>query len=179
MPSRFLRGDFRRADPKFGRFRNFVKTSVLNLVVDYHRRKKNRPYSLGDDAPEPASGSDDFAEMDRRFIECWREELLNRAWADLETLQATTGQPFHSVLRLRADRPELHSPELAEILSERLGREVNAGWFRQTLLRAREKYVSLLIDEVARSLGHPSDEQLDEELRDLGLWDYCRSGRKA
>jgi RNA polymerase sigma-70 factor (ECF subfamily) len=34
---RFVRGDFRHADPARGRFRDFVKTALRHLVVDYHR----------------------------------------------------------------------------------------------------------------------------------------------
>jgi RNA polymerase sigma factor (sigma-70 family) len=175
---RFLRGDFRRADPRFGRFRNFIKTAVLNLVVDHHRRRRTRLQHLAEEVPEPITPAPDFSELDRRFIDCWREELLERAWADLARLQDRTGQPFYTVLRLRADHPDLHSPEMADQLSERLGKPVNAGWVRQTLLRAREKFVALILEEVARSLGRPTPEQLDEELMDLGLWDYCRANRK-
>src|SRR4051812_41351821 len=43
---RFVRGDFRRADPGRGRFRNFIKTSLQNLVVDYRRRQRVRPGGL-------------------------------------------------------------------------------------------------------------------------------------
>jgi RNA polymerase sigma factor (sigma-70 family) len=175
---RFLRGDFRRADPRHGRFRNFVKTSVMNLVIDHHRRKKNRPQLLGSDAPEAETPAPDLTELDQRFLDCWREEILERAWSELARLQERTGQPFHTVLRLRADQPELRSPDMAKLLSERLGKPVNAGWVRQTLLRSREKFIALIIDEVSRTLGAPTLEQLDEELMDLGLWDYCKSGRK-
>ena len=31
---------------------------------------------------------------------CWR------AWSDLEKMERSTGQPFHTVLRLRADQPD-------------------------------------------------------------------------
>jgi RNA polymerase sigma factor (sigma-70 family) len=175
---RFLRGDFRRADPQFGRFRNFIKTAVINLVIDHHRRKRSRPQHVAEDVPEPITPAPDFSELDRRFVDCWREELLERAWADLGRLQDLTGRPYYTVLRFRADHPDLHSPEMAVQLSERLGKPVNAGWVRQTLLRAREKFIALIVEEVARSLGRPTPEQLDEELMDLGLWDYCRATRK-
>lgn len=175
---RFLRGDFRRADPKFGRFRNFVKTSVLNLVVDHHRKRKSRPQSLLEEAPDLASVSPDFSDLDRRFLECWREELLARAWSELAAIQDRTGQPFYSVLKLRVDEPTLRSHEMAERLARSLARPVNAGWVRQTLLRARARFVNLIIGEVAGSLDEPTAEQVDEELMELGLWDYCRDRRK-
>src|SRR6266545_3004593 len=34
---RFLRGDFQRADPQRGRFRDYVKKALVNLVNDFHR----------------------------------------------------------------------------------------------------------------------------------------------
>ncbi len=50
---RFLRGDFKNSDPNRGRFRDYVKRAVQNLINDYHRRK--RPVvSLDAHATEPA-----------------------------------------------------------------------------------------------------------------------------
>ncbi len=40
---KFLRGDFHRADPSRGRFRDFVKRALRNLMVDFQRRKGKRP----------------------------------------------------------------------------------------------------------------------------------------
>src|SRR6266436_612212 len=40
---RFLRGDFRRADPDRGRFRDYLKTSLIHLVTDYHRARQRAP----------------------------------------------------------------------------------------------------------------------------------------
>jgi RNA polymerase sigma-70 factor (ECF subfamily) len=174
---RFLRGDFRRADPRYGRFRNFVKTAVMNLVIDHHRRKKSRPLIISAETPEPESAEPDLMELDQKFLDCWRTEILETSWAELQKLQERTGQPFYTVLKLRADLPDLRSPDLAELLSERLGRTVNAGWVRQTLLRSREKFVGLIIDEISTSLEDATSEQIDEELMDLGLWDYCRARR--
>ena len=45
---------------------------------------------------------------------------------------------------------------------------------RQTLHRAREKFGALLLDEVIHSLENPGPEQVEEELAELGLLDYCR-----
>jgi hypothetical protein len=78
------------------------------------------------------------------------------------------------VLRLRVASPELRSTQLAERLSERLGRPVNAGWVRLNLHRARDMFVKALVDEVRRSLGG-QPQRLEEELSELGLLEYCRS----
>src|SRR5262245_15733603 len=37
---RFLRGEFRRADPQRGRFRDYVKTALIHLVTDYYRAQR-------------------------------------------------------------------------------------------------------------------------------------------
>lgn len=174
---RFLRGDFRRANPGRGRFRDFVKTSVLHLVVDAHRRERSQAKIVPAPTYEPAAPSTDLADLDREFFDCWRNELMEQAWEALAKHERGSGQPFHTVLRLRVDRPELRSADLAELLSERFGRKLRAGWVRQTLLRAREKYVELLVAEVARSIGNPSAELVDEELMNLDLWNYCRALR--
>jgi hypothetical protein len=65
---------------------------------------------------------------------------------------------------------------MAEQLSQQLGRSVTDGWVRQILLRARQTYVDLLLDEVAASLHTPTAEQLEQELIVLGLLEYCREG---
>ena len=70
--------------------------------------------------------------------------------------------------------PDKTSEELAELLSGKLGREkVNGNWFRQTLLRAREQFVERLLSEVARSLGTADPDEIEAELADLDLLQYC------
>ena len=36
---RFLKGSFLKYNPSFGRFRDYVKGAVRNLMIDYYRRK--------------------------------------------------------------------------------------------------------------------------------------------
>lgn len=176
---RFLRGDFRRANPRRGRFRDFVKTAVMNLAIDAHRRRKRtRPRSLPDDGLDPAAPPEEPADLDQQFYKCWRDELLNCAWEGLAKHEQQTGQPYHTVLRFRAANPELRSPEMAERLTALLGKPVNAGWVRQALHRARERFVELLLEEVAHSLGTPTEDEIDDELLNLDLWSYCRPARE-
>jgi RNA polymerase sigma factor (sigma-70 family) len=171
---RFLQGSFHRADPSRGRFRDFVKRALRNLMIDYHRRRRSRPRPLGAGVPEPVDPRPGPVDFDRRFLESWREDLMARAWVALLGLEVRTGQPYHSVLRLRVEYPELHSPELAERLSAMLGRSISAGGLRQALQRSRDRYVGFLVEEVAGSLESPTPDQLEQELGDLGLLDQCR-----
>ena len=144
-------------------------------MIDYQRRKYARPRPLGDDLPEPAvDGGPDLDAFDQEFLSSWRKELMARAWEALERLQRDTGRPFHTVLRSRAEHPDLTSEQMAEQLSARLGKAVNAGWVRQNLLRARETYVRLLLDEVTASLDPPTRDRIEQELIELDLLDYCR-----
>src|SRR5436190_1702719 len=44
---RFIRGRFRHADAKRGRFRDYVKTSLFHLVDDYRKGAREQPQQLG------------------------------------------------------------------------------------------------------------------------------------
>lgn len=173
---RFVRGAFRNADPDKGRFRSFVKSAVFNLIVDHQKRRRVGARALplidGIDPADPASGPE---EAERAFARDWRDELLARAWKALEEVSGCYSQPYYAVLRLRADRPELSSTQMAEMLETLLGRQVTAASGRQMLHRARESFADLLLDEVAQSLEFPTHEQIEEELGDLGLLDHCRA----
>jgi RNA polymerase sigma-70 factor (ECF subfamily) len=170
---RLLHGDLRGADPQRGRFRQFVKGTLFHLIANYRKERRQWPGPLPDDSDALAASPQD-AEGDRAFVESWCDELLARAWAALAEVEARTGQPFHAVLRFRADHPEMRSPQLAERLSAHLGRPFTPAGVRQTLHRAREKFADLLLCEVSLSLENPRADHLEQELVELGLLDYCR-----
>jgi RNA polymerase sigma-70 factor (ECF subfamily) len=171
---RFLTGGFRGADPERGRFRDFVKGVLFHLIADHHRRGRRQPDPLSGAGQEPADSDDGPDDADRQFLETWRAELLDRTWKALAHLQSQTGQPFFTVLRFRAEHADLRSTEMAGRLAPQLGKAVTADWVRQTLHRARDRFAELLVDEVAQTLRAPTREQLEEELIDLHLLDYCR-----
>jgi RNA polymerase sigma-70 factor (ECF subfamily) len=171
---RFLRGDFKNANPERGRFRDYVKTALFNLVVDYRKRLQNKPRPLAPYRPEPIVLQEP-TDVERAFVESWREELLDRTWRVLDDFETRTGQPYHTLLRVRTEQPLLSSEELAGQLGPRLGKAYTIDGVRKALQRARDKFTDLLLEEVVQSLGQPGGEQLEEELVDLGLFSYCQA----
>jgi RNA polymerase sigma factor (sigma-70 family) len=161
------------ANPQRGRFRNFLKGTLFHLIADYHKHQREWPGPLPADSAALAAHVEDM-ESDRLFVESWRDELLARAWAALSAIEAATGLPVYAVLRFRADHPEMRSPQMAEHFTLQLGRPFTPAGVRQALHRAREKFADLLVNEVTRSLGNPTAEELEEELALLGLLDYCQ-----
>jgi DNA-directed RNA polymerase specialized sigma24 family protein len=170
---RLLKGDLRGANPELGRFRNFVKGTLFHLIANYRKQKQRWP------GPLPEEGStwetcQQVANPSCSFEESWCDHLLARAWTALAESEAGTSQPYYAVLRFRADHPESRAPQLAQELTAQLGRTFTAAGVRQILHRARGKFAAFLLDEVAHSLESPTAEQLEAELAELGLLDYCR-----
>src|SRR5438445_3891022 len=170
---RFVRGDLRGADRQRGRFRDFLKGVLFHLIGDYHRRRKKEPRGFPSEF-DPAESAADQAESDGRFLESWRSELLSSAWNSLLQLQEQTGQPFHAVLHFRAEHPEMHSDAMAEQLGRQLGKSLTAASVRQTLHRAREKFADILVDAVVQTLVDPTIQDLEQELIDVDLYEFCR-----
>jgi RNA polymerase sigma-70 factor (ECF subfamily) len=170
---RLVRGDFKNADPGRGRFRDFVRTALFHLIVDYQKRRRSGPQALPDDQPEQAAESV-LLTSDREFLARWREELLGRAWEGLAEMEREAKQPYYSVLRFKSEHPESRSAEMARQLGEQLGKPLTDAGVRQVLHRARDRFADLLLDEVARSLQTTEADRLEQELIDLDLLPYCQ-----
>ena len=172
---RFLHGDLGGADPRRGRFRDYVKGVLFHLVADFHKKRQRLPRQMVPDQSDPAVVCPPDAEQEQAFRTSWRDELLARTWRALAAADEKHGHCFHAVLRFRADHPDLHSHEIADQLGRELGKPLTAANVRKSLERARDRFADLLLDEVAHSLADPTPEQLEEELIDLHLLDHCRS----
>ncbi len=171
---RFVRGDFRRADPQRGRFRDYLKVALRHLVIDHQRRlahQRTRPLDSRElrRTAAPDAGDDDFTDV-------WRKELLNRTWAELKQFSAAGGRLLYEALRLRADDPGRTSAAIAAELSRRHGRAFTADGARQLVHRARAKFAELLKQEVAASLPSADPDAITAELAELGLLVYCQEG---
>lgn len=170
---RLCRGDLNRADPRRGRFRNYLKTTLYHLLIDHCRREQGRPRGgVGGDGLDPAVDDPLLAELDRAWLDDWRAQILDRVWAALERAEGQGGAPLAAVLRLRAEHPEASNAELTARLSERLGRPLTEAGVRQTLHRARERFAKLLLEEARNVLRTRDADELEQALIDLGLMGF-------
>ncbi len=168
---RFLRGAFRHAEPERGRFRDYVRTSLIHLVNDFRSARSASSRPLPADPADPAAADPAGDEPEPDFVANWRGELLARTWRALASAHPVN----HAVLVCRLDDPEATSAVMAERLGARLGKPMRADHVRKSLQRAHEQFADLLIEEVARSLGPDTDVSLADELRQLDLLKYCKA----
>lgn len=174
---RVMQGAFSGADYQRGRFRDYLKTTLFHLIVDYQNRQRKRLCTLDSDVAHAESRPWAPDDAERQFVESWREELMARAWAAMQRAEKQGGPPHYSALRFRAAHPEASSADMAAGLTEQLRPKhpFTETGIRKTLQRARAEFAELLVDEVAASLSAASPDELEQELIDLALLPYCRS----
>lgn len=170
---RFVRGEFRHADPGKGRFRDYVKVSVLHLVSEHRRRARRDGRFVPFDSRVRSATAADDPDPDDLFRHEWAATLLDRGWNALRRHAEETGQLLYDALKLRADDPDRRSAAIAEALAAKTGRSFSPPAVRQLLHRAREKYAELLWREVAESIRATDPEVVKAELAELGLLTYC------
>ena len=172
---RFLRGDFRRASPDRGRFRDYLRAALINLARRRPGIGARRPHADGVDPDQlPAAEPDEPA--DEAFLAHWRESLLDCAWKGLQAAELAGGPPYHTALRARADRPDEPSGDLAAWLTDRMkpAEPFTDAGVRKLLQRGREMLTDLLVAEVAASVPTRDKERVAQELIDLGFYGYCK-----
>lgn len=170
---RFVRGDFKNASPEKGRFRDYLKTSLRNLVTDHFRSKRyvNKTPSVIDSiAQTPQDTQLDVLEQE--FQTHWRQQVLRLAWSSLKELEELKSNSYYTVLHLRANHSNLSSTELAKLFSADSHSPVTAEWVRQKLHRARQKFASIIMGEIRRSLDSHDEDTVQQELAELGLQKY-------
>jgi DNA-directed RNA polymerase specialized sigma24 family protein len=170
---KFVRGDFHNATPEKGRFRTFIRTVLYRQVADFHRNRK-RDVQLDEKRMEPVAPPDDDS-GDDQFAEVWRDEMLKNAWAGLYALQKESGKPWYTVLQLRVNNPEMRSVQLARALADELDKPISSANVRVLLHRSRERFSGLLIEAIADSLDSKSYDEIEDELAELRLLEYCHA----
>jgi RNA polymerase sigma-70 factor (ECF subfamily) len=160
---RMLRGDFHGADPARGRFRSYVKTSLINLVNEHRRQQRREPAELVSDPPAPRVESTDD------FLAVWKRHLTDSAWNSLRD----ENLPLHTVLYLHVQDHQISSQQAADELTRRFDREYTANNARVMLHRARDKFAEHLLREIEASMPGCSADELETELRELSLLKLC------
>ena len=174
---RFVRGDFWNVAPDRGRFRDFLRVALANLLRDYRRRQKHAAIRAGVLAGVHDPVEDDHDPAGPEFDESWRNELLARTWIALEQHQSETSEPYFTALKLKADHSRTSSTALAESFNavRAEATPISEPAFRKTLQRARDRFGELLLREVAETLAVPTRAELERELIELRLLTYCGS----
>jgi RNA polymerase sigma factor (sigma-70 family) len=127
---RLLEGAFHRASPDRGRFRDYVKTVLINLVNDHFKARGNAPRQFLPDAPNPAVSAAS-ADSGLSFEQCLQDEVINQTWSALEK----QNPKYHAALLMRVENPDLSSRELANRLSANLQTKVTSDWVRKNIDR--------------------------------------------
>ena len=170
---RLLRGDFASADPKKGRFRDFLKVAVKNMVRKHWSGKQRRAGVNLDVAQVAAAQAND--PIDAAWDRQWQKSVLDCALRALENFErANPGCVYATLLKLRAEHADADSPQLAELLSYATGKAWKPDATRQQLRRGRLRLAQLLVEEIAGSMNSPSADLIEAELIDLGLMEYVR-----
>ena len=178
----------KRVDPDKGRFRDYLKVILRHMVIDHYRqqqrdKQKRQEVNPGSDN-EPIAAPENLPQEDQRFVQCWRQELVNQAWNALLEVEQQTRQPYATLLRLQEQDPTLRAAQLAKNLSQITGKPQTPENVRQLIHRGRKLFGKLLVEEVARSLSEPGagpvgPEKVEQELIDLGLlFSYCKDALK-
>ena len=155
------------ADDSKGRFRDYLRTVIHRLIIDHFRGRKLQALPPGD-LVDPSRPDADYDRV-------WREAVIKRVWARLDTYEAGTSKNrYATVLRLRVENSKASIDELAEQLGRQLSQRVSPEAFRKTLQRARGKFLELLIQELRETIHPATQEDIEAEIYDLGLGNLYR-----
>ncbi len=171
---RFLRGDYRSAHPDKGRFRGFLKVVLSRLVADHYRKLSRRREAPLEALCELSQQAEDHR-RDDDFLETWRDEMLTQAWRRLAEDERRSGKPWMTILKLRVENPELRSVDLAQQLGLLIEEQVTPTRLRVLLHRSRERFANYLIDAVGESIRDQTIAEVEQELAELELLQYCQS----
>ena len=138
--------------------------------MDHFRKQKwareRGMQSLPADGCEP--GDDRDQRSATRNLLSFPRGGAGAAWeASIAEIRSAGGKPYHTVLHFKIQNPKLAGAEMAERLGAVFGGPISDAATRKLLHRAQ--FADLLLDEVSRTLGTPSNEELGQELSDLRM----------
>ncbi len=172
---KFIEGKLRNADPARGKFRSYLKTTLVRLVSEHRDSlRRNSPLCL-EGIPEVADDHSTFIpECDRQFLDIWRNELLRAGFDELQEIERGGGPKYYTALDIKLHDPEASATELAKAYSSASGDTLNEVAYRRLLHLARKEFADRLLKIVQDTLTHPSLDELESELIEVGLHHYCR-----
>lgn len=166
---------FSQADPKRGRFRNYLLSSLSNFLINAHRdahTRKRRPegglLSISDLAQEPSyqDGVPIAATPEEIFHRAWLIELLKRVADRLRDEFYATGKESHfEIFRHRIIVPILEGTPPPAQIKLALKYHLTEKQVANQLITARRAYQRLLREEVCNYAT--SEDDAKTEIQDL------------
>jgi RNA polymerase sigma-70 factor (ECF subfamily) len=165
------REGLRLADPKRGKFRSFLLTSLKNFLSNQRARARakkrgggRKVLSLDVDNAESQYALEPRDELspEKLFERSWALTVLARTMAHLQAEAISTNKLklFDRLkIYLTAEKSSVPYRDAAAEL------DMTEGAVRVAIHRLRRRYRELLRDEIAQTVT--SDDQIDEEIRDL------------
>jgi RNA polymerase sigma factor (sigma-70 family) len=166
-------GFFASADPERGRLRTFLLTAFSRQLIDAHRTAGREKRGGGiefvplesDDAEIRFAAEPDHAEPAAQFEREWATALIEGAVSRLKADYAESGKlPLFDALLPFLGTGTGEPPDQTQLAAQ-LGMSHTA--LRQSLLRLRTRFRTVLRDQVADTLREPTEAAIDEELRHL------------
>lgn len=164
---RLMRGDFAGADPTRGRFRDFLKMAVRNMIHNHWAKTSRRKTDTL--SADPVS---EDTERDAAWLGVWQKSVLDHALECCRDTETNSGS--YTLLKLRMEFPDATSEELAEKLSSKLNASIRPDACRQMLRRARFKLAEALVEEIRNGLDDESPARVLDELAALGLLEQVK-----
>ena len=170
-----VEGRMKQACPERGKFRNYLKATLINLYHDHCRKQAKTLVRFTSELPELYKKDESrFYESDREFLAIWRNELIKSTLEELLQKQRKSGRPHHTVLELRLHHPDVRTRELTRLYAEETKHEIGVSAMRKLLHEARKIFADSLLRIVEETLDHPGLHEVEEELIELGLLSYCK-----
>jgi RNA polymerase sigma factor (sigma-70 family) len=165
------RGGLRLADPKRGKFRSFLLTSMKHFLSNERARARAKKRGGGrkvlsldfqNAESQYALEPRDELSPEKLFERSWALTVLARTMARLQAEAVSTNKRKlfdHLKIFLTAEKSSVPYRDVAAEL------DMAEGAVRVAVHRLRRRYRELLRDEIAQTVT--SDDQIDEEIRDL------------
>ncbi len=165
------RGGLRLADPKRGKFRSFLLSSLKHFLSNERARARAKKRGGGrkilsldfqNAESQYALEPRDELSPDKLFERSWALTVLDRTMARMHTEAISTNKQKlfdHLKVYLTADKSSVPYRDVAAEL------DMAEGAVRVAVHRLRRRYREILRDEIAQTVT--SDDQIDEEIRDL------------
>ena len=172
-----LNGNLSGADPDKGRFRDYMKTVVIN-AARAHKKKSARQNEKGRtmDA-ETLESLSEPADDQSVWEECLRDDLIAQAMKKLTQQDEESGQFYAAVLSWKIQNPGVGTDELAKFLTFVSERSVTVENARKVLQRARQSLAEILVSQVSNTLpeNQRDRDSLTEQLAAIGILEICRN----